>query len=83
MIITAYFMQILAHIHSLTREDHPSRPQKYIKFMSKLNYEGLEFPLKITDVPKREKMNPDISINVLFYENRNPFPFYNSPHTKP
>ena len=48
--------------------------------MSELNYEGLEFPLKITDVPKLEKMNPDISINVLFYENRNPFPLYNSPH---
>ena len=48
--------------------------------MSELNYEGLEFSLKITDVPKLEKTNPDISINVLFYENRNPFPLYNSPH---
>ena len=27
-----------------------------------------------------EKMNPDISINVLFYENRNQFQLYNSPH---
>ena len=48
--------------------------------MAELNYEGLEFPLKITDVPKMEKMNPDISINVLFYENCNPFPLCNSPH---
>ena len=48
--------------------------------MAELNYEGLEFSLKITDVPKLEKMNPDISINILFYENRNPFPLYNSPH---
>ena len=38
------------------------------------------FPLKITDVPKLEKINPDISINVLFYENRNPFRLYNIPH---
>ena len=53
---------MLAHIHPFTREDHPSRPQKYIKFMSELNYEGLEFPLKITNVPKLEKMNLDISI---------------------
>ena len=37
-------------------------------------------PLKITDVSKLEKMNPGISINVLFYENRNPFPLYNNPH---
>ena len=70
---------ILAYIHSLTREDHPIRTQKYMKFMSDLNYEGLEFHLKITDVPKLEKMNLDISINVLFYENRNPFPLYNRP----
>ena len=71
---------ILAHIHPLTREDHPSRPQKYIKFMSDQNYEGLEFPLKITDVPKLDMMNPDISVHVLFYKNHNPFPPYNSPH---
>ena len=50
--------------------------------MVEFNYEGLEFPLNITDtdVSKLEKMNPDISINVLFCENRNPFPLYNSPH---
>ena len=71
---------VLAHIHPLTREDHPSRPQKYIKFMSDLNYDELKFPLKITDVPKLEKMNPDISINELYYENRNKFILYNSPH---
>ena len=71
---------ILARIHPLTIVSNPTRPQKYIKFMGELNYEGLEFSLKITDVPKLEKMNPDISINVLFYENRNPFPLYNSPH---
>ena len=74
------FYAILAHIHSLARDDHTSRPLNYIKFLSELNYEGLEFPLKITDVSKLKKMNPDISINELFYENRNPFPRYSSPH---
>ena len=34
--------------------------------MAELKYEGLEISLKITDVPKLEKMNLDISINVLF-----------------
>ena len=48
--------------------------------MAELSYEGLEFSLNITDVPKLEKMNPDISINVLFYENRNSFTLYSSPH---
>ena len=40
----------------------------------------MEFSLKITDVPKLEKMKNDISINVLFYEHRNPVPLYDSPH---
>ena len=71
---------ILAHIHPVGRNSHPELPQKYSKFMEELKYEGLKFLLKITDAPKLEKMNPDISINVLFYENRNPFPLYNSPH---
>ena len=79
-IITAYFYAILANIHPVGRNSHPKLAQNYSKFMAELKYEGLEFPLKITDVPKLEKMNPDISINVLFYENRNPFPVYNSPH---
>ena len=35
---------ILAHIHPLTSVDNPTRPQKCIRFLSKLNYEGLEFP---------------------------------------
>ena len=47
--------------------------------MVEINYEGLKFPVNITDVSKLEKMNSDISINVLFYENRNPSPLYNSP----
>ena len=48
--------------------------------MGELNYEGLEFLLKITDVSKLRKMNPDISINMLFYENGNALPLYNNPH---
>ena len=57
---------ILAHIHPAERNTHPELPEKYSKFMVKLSYEGLKFPLKITDVSKLEKMNPVISINVLF-----------------
>ena len=71
---------ILAHIHPVGRNSQPELPQKYSKFMAEFNYDGLEFPLKITDVPKLEKMNSDISINLLFYENRNPFPLHNCPH---
>ena len=38
---------ILAHIHPVERNSHPELPQMYSKFMAELNYEELEFPLKI------------------------------------
>ena len=71
---------ILAHIHPVGRNSHPELQQKCLMFMVEISYERLNIPLKITDVSKLEKMNPDISINVLFYENRNPFPLYSSSH---
>ena len=74
------FYAILAHIHPVGGNSHPQLPQKYGKFMVELSYEGLAFPLKITDVSKLEKMNLIFPSVVLFYENRNPFPLYNSPH---
>ena len=69
---------ILAHIHPVGRNNLTELPQKYSKFMTELNFKGFEFSLKISDVPNLEKMNPEISMNVLFYQNRNPFPLYKS-----
>ena len=48
--------------------------------MGEPKYEGLEFPLNITDGSKLEKTKPNIFINFLFYDNGNPFPLYNSTH---
>lgn len=44
--------------------EHSDRVSSYPHFSSLLNFEGIEFPVKITDIPKFEKQNPDISINV-------------------
>ncbi|CAD6227385.1 GSCOCG00006155001-RA-CDS, partial [Cotesia congregata] len=41
----------------------PGDPTSYRHFSVRLNYEGIQFPIKLNDVPKFEKMN-DLSINV-------------------
>ena len=38
------------------------------------------FPLKFTDTPKFETINPTISVNVLVHENNEVFPLYASKH---
>ena len=48
--------------------------------MHELNTTGLQFPLKFSDTPKFETMNPIISVNVLVYENNEVFPLYASKH---
>ncbi|CAD6222101.1 GSCOCG00011722001-RA-CDS, partial [Cotesia congregata] len=41
----------------------PADPSSYRHFSVRLNYEGIQFPIKLNDIPKFEKMN-DLSINV-------------------
>ena len=74
-----YFLWcILAHIH---RVDHnASGPSKYEHFMHELNTTGLQFPIKFSDTPIFENLNPTISVNVLVYENNEVFPLYASKH---
>jgi len=54
----------------------------YAKYMGVLNLLGLSFSMKTRDIPRFEKQNPFISVNVLYYdvENREIFVEYLSPH---
>ena len=45
-------------------KDHVCKTWKYEKYMNSLNLEGIEFPMKLDQIGKFEKQNPDISINV-------------------
>jgi len=59
-----FLYSILAGI----RSDDKSRKYKvgqYQRRFHELNYDGLEFPLKFQDVPKFEKLNQMISVNVF------------------
>jgi len=54
----------------------------YAKYMGVLNLHGLSFPMKSRDIPRFEKQNSFISVNVLYHDvkNREFFVEYLSPH---
>ena len=45
---------ISAHIHPVDLKDKVNDPKKYRAYFQELNYEGLNFPLAIHDIPKFE-----------------------------
>ena len=51
-------------------ENNPERISKLEKHSEKYNWKGLEFPMKINEIGKFEKANPDISVNVLCEEGK-------------
>ena len=53
---------ILAHLCSV--EDNKSRTSNNSMHFNKLNLEGLEFPMKVKDIPKFEKLN-NLNVNVF------------------
>ena len=56
----------------------PKRLSNYIKYENTLNTSGPTFPISIKDIPKFEKLNPDISVNVLCSgDNSGYVPLYN------
>ena len=53
---------ILAQLYPV--ENHKDRISKYIIHLNKLNLKGLEFPMKVKDIPKFENLN-NLIINVF------------------
>ena len=69
-------------------ENNPSKLSSYRNYLGKLNFDGIEFPTPISQIPKLEKQNPDLAINVYGYtispkvKKRNIFPYYISDQPK-
>ena len=65
------------HIRLLNLKDkHPNRIKRCDKeYINKLDYSGIEFPVKINQYNKIEKQN-EININVFGYENKQPYPIF-------
>ena len=58
---------------------HAERVSHYQPFINELNFDGINFPVAIKDIPKYEKQN-EISINVFGYE-QDVYPLYITKHT--
>ena len=63
-----FLYSILAHIHSIHWSQHLNEVCHYKPFLHELNYSGLTFSLKIRQIRKFKDQNPQISINVLYYD---------------
>ena len=59
-----------------------NRVSNYRPHVDKLCLDGLEFPLKLRDVPRFETLNPTIAMNCFYYEveTREIIICYHSPH---
>jgi len=49
---------------------HKSRPSQYRPYMSMLNMDGIQTPVPLSSIDKFEKQNPDISVNILYLDDR-------------
>ena len=52
-------------------KDNPHRVSNYYQYQSALNFENISFPVKVKDIPKFEKINPEISVNVISLDPEN------------
>jgi len=58
-----FLWSVLAALHP--PKYNPDRLSNYVDYENSLNLTGLAFPLAVKDVPKFEKQNRSISVNVL------------------
>ena len=74
----------LCFLYSVLAALHPANDivgmlYKYKPYLHELKVDGLEFPLKVHDIPKFEKLKPDIAIHVLHFDLDNALtPLYHS-----
>ena len=75
---------ILAKLYPANRDKE--RITKYKPYEDKINMKGIEYPVRIKDIPKVEKQNNNLSINVFALEKQTDkqslYPVYVSNHNK-
>ena len=76
----SFLYSILAHIHRVESKQNPSCAYHYRPVLSELVTTGLSFPLAVKDVAKFERLNEDIAVNVMTFDERQPIPLYVTPH---
>jgi hypothetical protein len=53
----------------LVGSDNPHRAAKYRTHLGELNFAGIDFPVKVTDIGRFERQNPGLSADVFEWEN--------------
>ena len=66
---------ILSAVYPVGSKDHPDRPTKYQDHFGELDFAGIGFPVKVTDVTKFERQNPTLSVNVFGWKS-GPYPIH-------
>ena len=49
-------------------QKNTNSPSQYKKYVGKINFTDIEFPVSLKDIDKFEKQNPEIKVNVFEYE---------------
>jgi len=75
-----FMWSVLAGIYPVHFKQHPNRLAHYKPHLHELNTTGLSFPMSVRDVLKFENLNPNISVSVSVFEDRQLIPLYLSPH---
>jgi hypothetical protein len=70
---------VLAYLHPIESNNNPQRVSKYEQYEKDLNFNGIDFPVKIEQISHFEKQN-NISINCYCYDN-GIYPIYISTKT--
>ena len=71
-----FVWSVLAALQPVHRKDHPENGYHYKKYVNELNLDGIEFPMKVSQIAKFERQNTAISVNVFGYEQKELFPVY-------
>ncbi len=56
---------ILSALFPVAHGEHPDRPASYQTERGVLNFTGISFPVKVTDITKFERQNPRLSVSVF------------------
>ena len=62
-----FLWSVLASLHPV--EQNPHRVSKYRQYENELNMDGIDYPVKLTQISKFEKQNPEISVAVYYFDN--------------
>ena len=58
-----FMWSVLSCLYPL--KDNPCKVHNYRKYQNTLNFDDISFPVHVKDIPKFEKNNPEISVNVI------------------